>query len=558
MGSRDGYIEFQSKIPEEICTERSILSAVAQCYDHLGLLAPFILYLKLLVKRLWQLQLDWDAFHDSFSALIHNNNRLSNVEKLHYLRSCLRGEAAKVVCSLKTTDANYSVAWQLIKERFENKRAIVNQHLKCLFELPNIHRSSAEALRQFSYNVVKEIRCLESLGEPINTWDSIMLYLLSSKIDNGTRLAWEMFLENNSNTTPTLEEFLTFLKSRCHTLENVFSNPFCSGTNQNQNMNTPRKGEINNNNRKGSNIPYRDTRSYNHISTDRPGCGFCNGPHFIYNCNKLLDIPVKNRIKEIKRLNLCMNCLRRNHITQNCIAAGCRLCNQRHNTMLHLDDRKINSSCFLSCSNAEIQNKIEKFWILEEIPKQTKNLLTSEEQFCEYTFTNSYKRDINGRFIVSLPLKESYNQLCDNFDNAKLRLLNIEKKMLKNPDFATHYIDFMRHSILDINEKQKMASQCIFDNNSVKTLGMLWDPHSDKLLYSVDINYKANKITKRSILSITSQIFDPLGLICPLIKENIPETEWRYVEGNSNPADCLSRGLTPRQLVTHPIYDFVL
>nr|CAI5857751.1 unnamed protein product [Callosobruchus analis] len=164
-------------------------------------------------------------FPDSFSALIHNNNRLSNVEKLHYLRSCLRGEAAKVVCSLKTTDANYSVAWQLIKERFEDKRTIVNQHLKCLFELPNIHRSSAEALRQFSYNVVKEIRCLESLGEPINTWDSIMLYLLSSKIDNGTRLAWEMFLENNSNTTPTLEEFLTFLKSRCHTLENVFSNP---------------------------------------------------------------------------------------------------------------------------------------------------------------------------------------------------------------------------------------------------------------------------------------------------------------------------------------------
>nr|CAI5825851.1 unnamed protein product [Callosobruchus analis] len=38
------------------------------------------------------------------------------------------------------------------------------------------------------------------------------------------------------------------------------------------------------------------------------------------------------------------------------------------------------------------------------------------------------------------------------------------------------------------------------------------------------------------------------------IKENIPETEWRYVEGSSNPADCLSRGLTPRQLVTHSIW----
>nr|CAI5858985.1 unnamed protein product [Callosobruchus analis] len=54
-------LSFKSKVPDEVCTKRSILSAVAQCYDPIGLLAPFILYLKLLVKKLWQLQLDWDA-----------------------------------------------------------------------------------------------------------------------------------------------------------------------------------------------------------------------------------------------------------------------------------------------------------------------------------------------------------------------------------------------------------------------------------------------------------------------------------------------------------------
>nr|CAI5828953.1 unnamed protein product [Callosobruchus analis] len=54
-------LSFKSKVPDEVCTKRSILSAVAQCYDPIGLLAPFILYLKLLVKKLWQLQLDRDA-----------------------------------------------------------------------------------------------------------------------------------------------------------------------------------------------------------------------------------------------------------------------------------------------------------------------------------------------------------------------------------------------------------------------------------------------------------------------------------------------------------------
>nr|CAI5826090.1 unnamed protein product [Callosobruchus analis] len=54
-------LSFKSKVTDEVCTKRSILSAVAQCYDPIGLLAPFILYLKLLIKKLWQLQLDWDA-----------------------------------------------------------------------------------------------------------------------------------------------------------------------------------------------------------------------------------------------------------------------------------------------------------------------------------------------------------------------------------------------------------------------------------------------------------------------------------------------------------------
>nr|CAI5825781.1 unnamed protein product [Callosobruchus analis] len=44
-------LSFKSKVPDEVCTKRSILSAVAQCYDPIGLLAPFILYLKLLVKN---------------------------------------------------------------------------------------------------------------------------------------------------------------------------------------------------------------------------------------------------------------------------------------------------------------------------------------------------------------------------------------------------------------------------------------------------------------------------------------------------------------------------
>ncbi|KAG5879987.1 hypothetical protein JTB14_033246 [Gonioctena quinquepunctata] len=51
---------FEFKTPESKCTKRAILSAVAKCFDPLGLLAPLILYLKSLIKELWLLKIGWD------------------------------------------------------------------------------------------------------------------------------------------------------------------------------------------------------------------------------------------------------------------------------------------------------------------------------------------------------------------------------------------------------------------------------------------------------------------------------------------------------------------
>nr|XP_023026679.1 uncharacterized protein LOC111514656 [Leptinotarsa decemlineata] len=51
---------FKFPVSGSICTKRLILSTVARCYDPVGLLAPFILYLKLLIKELWKLKIGWD------------------------------------------------------------------------------------------------------------------------------------------------------------------------------------------------------------------------------------------------------------------------------------------------------------------------------------------------------------------------------------------------------------------------------------------------------------------------------------------------------------------
>lgn len=67
-------------------------------------------------------------------------------------------------------------------------------------------------------------------------------------------------------------------------------------------------------------------------------------------------------------------------------------------------------------------------------------------------------------------------------------------------------------------ENKQLHAVEIGKGQSTKALGISWLPHEDELQYKVAMPSKAESImTKRSLLSETSQIFDPLGLIGPVI-----------------------------------------
>ncbi|GFX68158.1 DUF1758 domain-containing protein [Trichonephila clavipes] len=68
--------------------------------------------------------------------------------------------------------------------------------------------------------------------------------------------------------------------------------------------------------------------------------------------------------------------------------------------------------------------------------------------------------------------------------------------------------------------KDLSASSYVFDKEfqdaPVKTLGMLWDPKVDCLTYKVKISDKVN-FSKRNVLSEIARLYDPLGLIGPIV-----------------------------------------
>ena len=55
------------------------------------------------------------------------------------------------------------------------------------------------------------------------------------------------------------------------------------------------------------------------------------------------------------------------------------------------------------------------------------------------------------------------------------------------------------------------------DDCTTNILGIKWLPHSDKLTFKMNLPLKQEIFTKRIILSEVSQLYDPIGIISPVI-----------------------------------------
>ncbi|XP_076394339.1 uncharacterized protein LOC143265527 [Megachile rotundata] len=271
--------------------------------------------------------LEWHSFYDTFLSLVHNDSKIPAVQKFHLLKNSLRGSVATIIEPLHASEENYLVAWELLKQRCDRPRQIINAHLKSFLELAEINKDSPLSLRTLKEKALMHVNALKALKLPVDSWDAILVYILTQKLDKQTRRAWERTLENTE--MPKFSELIAFLgkQERGDETEEftIAKKKLDSNFNTVRNVNRIEKTFKN--------------HSQVYVGTQqRIICTFCQGNHYIFTCNQFLKLDQRGRLSAAKEKRLCINCLRNNHTTSNCLVSGCKKCNRKHNTLLHIDN----------------------------------------------------------------------------------------------------------------------------------------------------------------------------------------------------------------------------
>ena len=262
---------------------------------------------------------EWHSFYDTFDSVVNKNSNVPDIEKFIHLKSALKDQAAEIIESLEVTAEKYVEAWEMLKNRYDNKRWIIQGHIKAIFELEPMQKECYKSLRTLLDGVQKHLRALKALKRNTDKWDDLLIHIVVSKIDKVTGKEWETSLSGTD--MPTLQNLIDFLSKRCQALESISSKIHASSCVK-----------------EGQSTSTKSKRSSLHVATTNISCPKCKGEHFLYHCKEFLKLNVNERFKAVKAWQYCINCLKTpDHKAEKCESGTCRRCGKGHNTLLHFE-----------------------------------------------------------------------------------------------------------------------------------------------------------------------------------------------------------------------------
>ncbi|KRZ71863.1 hypothetical protein T10_1480 [Trichinella papuae] len=153
-------------------------------------------------------------FWNQFEGWIHQQKNLTDSMKLLYLRDCLTGEALETIAGLSQADTDYSVAIQMIRERYD-RPAIAARRL--LFNLVSMAWKEWDVKTLFEH-LNQNVEALTAFGKDPRTSKvtaaECLIVLARELLPFRTKIKWDEVAASDESAHSDLSRFLQFLQDR--------------------------------------------------------------------------------------------------------------------------------------------------------------------------------------------------------------------------------------------------------------------------------------------------------------------------------------------------------
>ena len=280
--------------------------------------------------------LKFPAWKASFAALIDARN-IAPIERIHYLRKYLSGEAKEVVEGtffFDTEDA-YEKAKEILEDRYGNAFMVSEAFRDKLHEWPKIPPKDGPALRKFSDFLRQCLIAMSHVHELDILNDCRENRKLLEKLPDWLVQRWSRIVAD-SKRYPLFETFVKFLTKEA----DIACNPITSLSQTVKDSSSRFKK------RPTANTLASNTSSSERNEAKKPErnesnrhCHMCQMKnHSLESCGHFKrKTPIERRDFLLKN-GLCFGCLSRGHLSKDCHQKSiCEICEKKHPSCMHGD-----------------------------------------------------------------------------------------------------------------------------------------------------------------------------------------------------------------------------
>lgn len=278
----------------------------------------------------------WPEFYSHFKSLIDDNKSLSNVQKLHYLKTSLSEIPLALISEFQLTEENYPLALQTLVSRYQNKRLLGSLYVHKILDFVPLKTSSYDGLQAFLKVHRNSVDSLKALNIP-DLGDFLLLCLALANLDASSRKAFET--KQSSSSTPEYNSLINFVDDQSKVME------LCAvgKTSVTSVKSSPPLKKVNtllvsSDGSSSSSKRSQNDSSRNHTHTNVYTCPLCKASHSLYQCNAFRGLTIDQRYDTLRQLKRCFNCMGAHLRTQCSSTKSCSVCHStKHHSMLHVD-----------------------------------------------------------------------------------------------------------------------------------------------------------------------------------------------------------------------------